>query len=95
MKTTGSTLLLNANRVNSLFERKKICGMHLNELCRYYGEKIGVVQMRKVLSKYFPSCKNVRDLNRYMQTINCREDVIDLLDYIHDDETGYYYCQAR
>ena len=58
-----------------LAERKETCLLHMSYLCEYYGDKGGVVKMRRILPKYFPGCVNLRSLRQDVHETSIPEEV--------------------
>ena len=75
----------------SLRERKEVCLRHLHLHCGYYGEREGVVAMRRVLHKYFPGCRLLTDLKREVLMVTTLTEVQALLDRIHEDGSHMSY----
>jgi tRNA-dihydrouridine synthase B len=45
-----------------LDEKKEVVMRHLSYLCDFYGERTGVILMRRLLGKYFSGCRNAGQL---------------------------------
>jgi tRNA-dihydrouridine synthase B len=77
----------------TLLEKKKVCERHVTELCSFYGEKRGVLIMRKILPRYFPSTIYLKELKLDVQEITNKSDVSMILERI--TERGSQWCYAR
>ncbi len=75
----------------TLPEKKKICLRHLQKICEYYGERRGVLHMRKILPKYFSSITNLKNLKYDVLRATTRQDIIGLLEQIQNDGTTPSY----
>ena len=67
-----------------LDEKKKVTMRHLNYLCDFYGERTGVILMRRLLGKYFSGCRNVSQLKLDGQKTGTINDVETLVERIID-----------
>ncbi|MEM4258184.1 MAG: tRNA dihydrouridine synthase DusB [Candidatus Thermoplasmatota archaeon] len=72
-------------------DKKKICLWHLQELCDYYGERRGVLHMRKILPKYFSSIANLKNLKQDVLRAETEPDIAFLLEYIRCDGSSIVY----
>ncbi len=75
----------------NLDERKRVCTAHLRELCEFYGEESGVLNMRKILPQYFSGCYHAKDLKRDVEKVKMSSDVETLLGRIHLVESRIVY----
>jgi len=75
----------------NLDERKRICTAHLRELCEFYGEESGVLNMRKILPQYFSGCYHAKDLKRDVEKVKVFSDVETLLGRLHEVESRVVY----
>jgi len=78
----------------SLQERKDMCMKHVTNTCTYYGERNGVCKMRKIVARYFPLARHLKDLKNDMQQAKSIEDVIGIVHTISemDDVLIYQRC---
>jgi len=67
-----------------LVERKEVTLRHLRYLCHFYGERTGVIMMRRLLGKYFSGCVNVGLLKRDVQRMRTINDVETLVGRVKD-----------
>ena len=63
----------------SLDERKTVCRRHLDYLVDFFGEKDGVVTMRRVLPRYFSGAVHASDLRRRMVDISSVDEMNNVL----------------
>jgi len=68
----------------SLKEKKDVCLEHLGLLCDFYGERTGVLRMRKILPEYFSSCEFLKELKQDVQRGNYACDIPPLLERIRE-----------
>jgi len=74
-----------------LDEKKKIVSDHVTNLCNYYGEKSGVLKMRRILPRYFLSCSHLNCLKSDVKEINTISDVELLLKRIRNVNGRFIY----
>lgn len=74
----------------SLSEKKKVCKKHVEELCSFYGERRGVLMMRKIMPRYFPSTVYLKELKDDVRSITKQGDVSLILGRIV--ERGSQWC---
>ena len=77
----------------SLQEKKKICLKHTQELCNYYGERRGILHMRKILPKYFSQAQNIKELKRDVQCMATENDITVILGRIEERDSRWYYLE--
>ncbi|MDP2901350.1 MAG: tRNA-dihydrouridine synthase [Candidatus Bathyarchaeota archaeon] len=75
----------------SLDERKNVCIAHLRELCEFYGEESGVLNMRKILPQYFSGYYHAKDLKRDVEKVKVFSDVETLLGRLNEDGSRVAY----
>jgi tRNA-dihydrouridine synthase B len=75
----------------TLKEKKKICAKHAQELCNHYGERRGVLHMRKILPKYFPSTLYLKELKHDVQHITTKSDIEMILERIKERDLQWCY----
>jgi tRNA-dihydrouridine synthase B len=75
----------------SLQEKKDVCLDHLKILCDFYGERTGVMRMRKILPEYFSSCFYLKDLKRDSHQIAYMRDIPVLLERIQQVGASQVY----
>lgn len=68
----------------ALEERKEVTLRHMRYLCEFYGERTGVIQMRRLLGKYFSGCRNAGQLKLDAQKTGTINDVETLVERIKD-----------
>ena len=68
----------------SLDEKKEVAMRHLSYLCDFYGERTGVILMRRLLGKYFSGCMNVGQFKRDGQKTGTIKDIEALVERITD-----------
>ena len=73
-----------------LDERKEVAMRHLNYLCEFYGERSGVILMRRLLGKYFSGCRNAGQLKLDGQKTGTIDDVVVLIERIRDADGMRY-----
>lgn len=76
----------------ALVERKEVTLRHLRYLCDFYGERTGVILMRRLLGKYFSGCRNVSLLKIDSQKTGTINDVETLVERVKD-VTGMEYSR--
>ena len=74
-----------------LDEKKKIVFEHVTNLCNYYGEKSGVLKVRRILPRYFLSCSHLNCLKSDVKEINTVSDVKLLLERIRNVDGRFIY----
>jgi tRNA-dihydrouridine synthase B len=67
-----------------LDEKKEVVMRHLSYLCDFYGERTGVILMRRLLGKYFSGCRNAGQLKLDGQKTGNIKDVEALVERITD-----------
>jgi len=75
----------------SLYERKNVCEIHTKELCDFYGERRGVLLMRKILPRYFSSTVHIKELKHDVQSITKKSDVYVILNHILENGSQWFY----
>lgn len=75
----------------TLQEKKDVCLEHLRLLCGFYGERTGVLRMRKILPEYFSSCEFLKDLKRDVQAASCARDIPRILERIKERDVRVVY----
>jgi tRNA-dihydrouridine synthase B len=77
---------LNGTKSHSpgLDEKKEVVLRHLSYLCDFYGERTGVILMRRLLGKYFSGCRNTGQLKLDGQKTGTIKDVEALVERITD-----------
>lgn len=75
----------------TLFEKKKVCERHATELCSFYGEKRGVLIMRKILPRYFSSTIYLKELKLDVQRITNKSDVAMILARVTERGLQWWY----
>ncbi len=75
----------------SLSEKKKVCKRHTKELCNFYGERRGVLIMRKILPRYFPSTVYLKELKDDVRSITKQSDVSVVLERIAERGSQWWY----
>ena len=78
----------------TLKNKKEICLEHLDNLCDFYGEHSGILKIRKILPEYFPRCHNLRNLKIGVQQASAHQDIIEMLDDIHEVDDRIVYDRA-
>jgi tRNA-dihydrouridine synthase B len=77
----------------TLQEKKEICTKHAQELCNHYGERRGVLHMRKILPKYFPSTLNLKELKHDVQRVTTKSDIEMILERIKERDLQWRYVK--
>ena len=75
----------------TLQEKKDICAEHINNVCEFYGEKFGVLKMRRIVFLYFSSCKYLKSLKNDIQKAETVSDIYTMLDKIKDINDIWIY----
>ncbi|MCK5707133.1 MAG: tRNA dihydrouridine synthase DusB [Candidatus Aureabacteria bacterium] len=75
----------------SLKEKKEICKKHLGYICEYYGERTGILKMRKITPWYFSTCRNIKYLRRDVQEAKTIDNINKLLDKIIEENNTSIY----
>ena len=75
-----------------LKEVKNLVIDHVDNLIQFYGEFSGIRQLRKVLPKYFSSCKHINKLKFDVNSVESKNDVEMLIDRIKNKEGFWMYC---
>ena len=81
--------------VPALKEKKKVCLRHTKELCKHYGERRGILHMRKILPKYFPSTLYLKEMKNDVQRITNRSDVDEVLERIKENGSRWSYGEKK
>ena len=74
-----------------LDERKRVCRRHLKYLVDFFGEKDGVVSMRRVLPRYFSGVVHAVDLGKKMVYVSSVEGMLGVLDRLMEDGDRIIY----
>jgi len=77
----------------TLEEKKKICLKHTQELCDYYGERTGILHMRKILPKYFSSTLFIKNLKYDVQQMKDKIDVSMILERVIEHDSQWCYIR--
>lgn len=77
----------------NLDDRKRVCIAHLRELCEFYGEESGVLNMRKILPKYFSGCYHAKDLKRDVEKVSTFSDVEALVGRLNETGSKVAYSE--
>jgi len=77
----------------TLCEKKKICLKHTRELCNHYGERRGILHMRKILPKYFSSTLYLKELKHDVQHMELRDDISMILGRIIERDLQWCYIR--
>jgi tRNA-dihydrouridine synthase B len=75
----------------SLQEKKDVCLIHLDYLSEFYGEKGGVLRMRKILPEYFSGIHRVKDLKQDVLRVTTAKEVVTLIDRVQEGSTHLFY----
>ncbi len=75
----------------TLQEKKDICAEHIHNVCEFYGEKFGVLKMRRIVFLYFSSCKYLKSLKNDVQRAEAVGDIYALLDRIKEVNDIWVY----
>jgi len=75
----------------TLKEKKDICAEHIHNVCEFYGEKFGVLKMRRIVFLYFSSCKYLKLLKNDVQRVETLGDIYALLDRIKEVNDNWVY----
>ena len=70
----------------TLDEKKKIVLEHATNLCNFYGEKSGIIKMRKIFPRYFTSCMYLNCLKADVKEVSTRSEVELLLSEIKEKD---------
>jgi tRNA-dihydrouridine synthase B len=76
-------------------EKKKICLNHTEALCNHYGERTGIIHMRKILPKYFPQLLYLKNLKHDVNAISTIGDTRMILNRIIERDTQWCYVQNK
>jgi len=76
-----------------LQEKKEVCAKHAQELCNHYGERRGVLHMRKILPKYFSSTLYLKELKHDVQRMTTRSDITMILARITERDSQWCYVR--
>ena len=75
----------------TLQEKKDICAEHICNMCEYYGEKQGILKMRRIMPRYFFLCRRLKFLKRDVQMAEVTSDIFALLDRIKEVNDVWIY----
>ena len=73
-----------------LDERKEVALRHLGYLCEFYGERTGVIMMRRLLGKYFSGCRKIGMLKIDSQKTRVINDVESLVERVREEDGMEY-----
>jgi len=73
-----------------LDERKEVALRHLGYLCEFYGERTGVIMMRRLLGKYFSGCRKIGKLKIDSQRTRVINDVEFLVGRVREEDGMEY-----
>lgn len=76
-----------------LHEKKKICLKHALGLCNHYGERRGILHMRKILPKYFPSTLYLKELKNDVRYASTKSDITMILERIKEHNSQCCYVK--
>jgi len=83
----------NAYKPPSLQDKKEVCREHLRLLCDFYGERTGVLRMRRILPEYFVTCGFLKDLKRDVQQVTCASEISLLLEHMKESDDRIFYTK--
>jgi nifR3 family TIM-barrel protein len=75
----------------NLKEKKKICIKHAEEQCDHYGERRGILRMRKILPKYFSSTLFLKELKYDVQHMKDKSDISMILGRVIERNSQWCY----
>ena len=75
----------------SLQEKKDVCLIHLDYLCEYYGEKSGVLRMRRILPEYFSGSHHIKNLKHDVIRVTTSKEMATLVDRVQEGPTHLFY----
>jgi len=75
----------------TLQEKKYICTEHIHNVCEFYGEKFGVLKMRRIVFLYFSSCKYLKVLKNDVQRAETVGEIYALLERIKEVNDIWVY----
>ena len=75
----------------TLQEKKDICAEHIHNVCEFYGEKFGVLKMRRIVFLYFSSCKYLKVLKNDVQRAETVGEIYALLERIKEVNDIWVY----
>ena len=78
----------------SLKEKKLTCLKHTNLMCDHYGERRGVIHMRKILPKYFSTTHHLIELKRDIQSATTKNDIVMILKKIEIYNSQWHYMST-
>jgi tRNA-dihydrouridine synthase B len=79
----------------SLQEKKGVCLKHTEELCDHYGERRGILHMRKILPKYFSSTLYLKELKNDVQCAKTKSDITMILERIKERDLQWCYVENK
>ncbi|OGS40384.1 MAG: hypothetical protein A3K77_02035 [Euryarchaeota archaeon RBG_13_31_8] len=77
----------------TLIEKKRICIKHTQEICDHYGERRGIIHMRKILPKYFSSTLFIKELKHDVQHMKDKNDISMILGRIIERDSLWCYLR--
>jgi len=75
----------------TLQQKKDICIEHIQNACEFYGEKLGVIKMRRIVFLYFTSCKYLKSLKNDVQRAETICDMYTILNRIKEVNDIWVY----
>jgi len=75
----------------TLQEKKDICAEHIHNVCEFYGEKFGVLKMRRIVFLYFLSCRYLKSLKSDIHMAETIDDIHVLLHKIKEVDGVWIY----
>jgi tRNA-dihydrouridine synthase B len=75
----------------TLQEKKDICAEHIHNVCEFYGEKFGVLKMRRIVFLYFSSCRYLKSLKNDIHMAETIDDIHVLLHKIKEVDGVWIY----
>lgn len=78
----------------TLLERKEVCLQHSKLLCDHYGERRGILHMRKILPRYFSSTVFLKEMKKDVQNTAKREEVKNILNMIIEKDSQFFYKKS-
>jgi len=79
----------------TLQEKKDICTEHIYNVCEFYGEKFGVIKLRRIVFLYFSSCIYLKSLKNDLQKAEVVSDIYSLLDRIKEINGIWVYGRRK
>jgi len=77
----------------NLEEKKKICIKHAEEQCDHYGERRGILRMRKILPKYFSSTLFLKELKYDVQHMKDKSDISMIIGRVIEHNSQWCYSR--